>query len=171
MNHKGTYVKFNEPTLREEQVFRNFRKYGSPLSRPGTPGLDLTLEQTLADGLEMARRFPFVGQVWPVFYARNASNVNWDKLETLARASGHGDVLGFYAAVLGSLTGDPWFHQAESRLADTKSPEPQNFFLVEYDQMMQELALHRTPEEARRWNFVMATTLDHFRETWNTWIH
>lgn len=170
MNLKTSYVKYNEPTPHEEKVFRNFHKYGSPLSRPGNPGLDLSLEETLAEGLVMARRFPFVAQVWPVLYARNSEHVNWDELEALARGSGHGDVLGFYAALLGALTGDPWFHEAEDRLADTRPSEPENFFLVPYESMMQELAYRRTPEQARRWNFVMATTLDAFRETWDTWF-
>jgi hypothetical protein len=95
--------------------------------------------------------------------------VRWEELEALARESGHGNVFGFFAAVPGVLTGDSGFSEAEERLADTKSPVPENFFRVPYTSMMQELAQRRTPEEARRWNFVMATTLEAFRESWETW--
>lgn len=118
----------------------------------------------------MARRFPFVASGWPVTFARNANLVDWDTLESLARQSGHGNVLGFFAAVLGALTGKPGFQEAEERLADTKSETPELFFLVEQNPRHLELAHRRNPEEAARWGFVMATTLDDFRQTFRTFM-
>lgn len=162
--------KVNFPTPREEMVFRNLRKYGAPLSRPGTPGLDLTLEETLAEALVLSRRFPFVAQVWPVMFVLNVEHVDLDVLEDLARRSGYGAVLGFFMSLIRALVGDPNPTDLEARLMDTKGNKPESFFLVDHGPMMVELAERRTPQVARDWNFRMVTPLEGFQETFDTFV-
>lgn len=170
MDRRALRKKLNFPTPAEEKLLWNLHRYGAPLSRKGKPGLVLSVEEALARALALARRFPFVAMVWPVLFARNADQVNWDSLERYARGFREGDTLGFYMALMRSLTGKPTFADLESRLVDTRRPKPENFFRVQYGPMMQELAHRRTPEEARRWNFLMATRLEDFRETWVTFV-
>lgn len=142
-NRKTLLQKVNTPTAREEKVFWNLKRYGSPLSKPGVPGLNLTLEETLVEALALSRRFAYVAQVWPVLFVLNAENVNMDVLEALARKRGYGAVLGFFLSVVRALTNDPDPMVAELRLMDTRPTYPEMFFLVEHGPMMVELAEHR----------------------------
>lgn len=170
LSRKALLKKVNFPTAREEMVFWNLKKYGAPLSRPGSPGLDLTLEETLAEGLVLSRRFPFVAQVWPVMFVLNAEHVDLDVLEDLARRLGYGAVLGFFLNLVRALTGDPDPMAVEVSLADTRSDQPESFFLVEHGPMMLELAEQRSPQVARDWNFRMVTPLEGFQETFETFV-
>jgi hypothetical protein len=170
LSRRALLKKVNLPTPREEMVFRNLKKYGAPLSRPGTPGLDLTLEETLAEALVLSRRFPFVAQVWPVMFVLNAGYVDFDLLEDLARGLGYGAVLGFFLSLVRSLVGDPEPTSAELRLADTRHEKPEMFFLVEHGPMAVGLAERRTPKVACDWNFKMATPLEGFQDTFDTFV-
>jgi uncharacterized protein (DUF849 family) len=170
LSKKALLKKVNFPTPREEKVFWNLKRYGSPLSRPGTPGLDLTLEETLAEALILSRRFAYVAQVWPVVFSLNAENVDMDHLEALAREMGYGAVLGFFLNVVRALMHDPDPMDAELRLLDTRPQEPEMFFLVEHGPMMVELAERRSPDQALDWNFRMVTPLSGFQETFDTFV-
>lgn len=170
LSRKKLLKKVNFPTTREEKVFWNLKKYGSPLSRPGAPGLDLSLEETLSEALVLSRRFPFVAQVWPVLFVLNAADVDMDELEHLARDLDHGAVLGFFLTLVRELVGDPDPMESEVRLRDTVGGKPESFFLVEHGPMMVELAERRTPQAARDWNFRMATPLEGFRDTFETFV-
>lgn len=169
-NQKFSSQKVNTPTAREEKVFWNLKRYGSPLSKSGVSGLNLTLEETLVEALALSRRFAYVAQVWPVLFALNAEDVDMDELEALARKKGYGAVLGFFLSVVRGLTQDPNPMEVELRLLDTRPRNPEMFFLVEHSPMMVELAEHRSPDQARDWNFRMVTPLLGFQETFDTFV-
>ena len=171
LSRKALLKKINYPTPHEEKVFWNLKRYGSPLSMPGTPGLDLTLEETLAEALLMSRRFPFVAHVWPVMFALNADHVDMDLLEDLSRHLGQGATLGFFLSLTRSLVGDSDPLPNEVSLEDTKPRKPESFFLVEHGPMMVELAERRSPQVARDWNFRMVTPLEGFQETFDTFVN
>jgi hypothetical protein len=168
LSRKALLKKVNFPTPREEKVFWNLRKYGAPLSKSGAQGLDLTLEETLAEALVLSRRFPFVAQVWPVMFALNEEYVDLDVLEDLSRRLGYGAVLGFFLSLTRALVGDPEPTNVEVRLMDVRPENPEMFFLVDRSPLFVEFSSKMTPEVARDWNFMMATTLEHFQETFDT---
>jgi len=157
-------------TRHDQRVLRNLRKYGAPLSAPGLPGLDLPLEETLAEALVLSRRFPYVAELWPVVYALNARRVNLPKLEALARSLCHGNVLGFFLAVVRELSGTRGLLAAERRLSDTKTTSSEGFYRLDRSPFYGKLAEMRNFRTARDWKFQMLTTLDHFRETFRSFV-
>jgi len=162
--------KVKNHTRHDQMVLRNLREYGAPLSAPGLPGLDLPIEETLAEALVLSRRFPYVAELWPVVYALNARRVDLPKLEALARGLGHGNVLGFFLAVVRELSGARDLLAAERRLSDTRTASPEGFFHLDRSLFYWKLAEMRSFQIARDWNFQMLTTLEHFRETFRSFV-
>lgn len=170
LSRKTLLKKVSFPTAREERVLWNLRRYGAPLSNPGVAGLDLTLEQALAEGLSLARRFPYVAQVWPVVYVLNQTQVDLDRLETMAVDAGHGNTLGFFLNVSRLLTDNPVPTDHELRLTLGRSGRPEEFFLQEHGPLLRALVEKRSPQVAKDWDFRMLTTMEHFQETFDTFV-
>jgi hypothetical protein len=59
---------------------------------------------------------------------------------------------------------------AERRLSDTKTEVPARFFRLDRSPFYEKLAEMRSFQTARDWNFQMVTTLDHFRETFRSFV-
>ena len=146
----------------EEALYRNLRRWGAPLIRTGSGREDLSLEETLAYGLALARRRPEVARVWPVVLARNRSAVDLGDLTAQAVRLGEKRALGFFLALTGRLLRDPGLSRSERRLRDDRFRRTEDFFLLDHGPRARALAARRTPSLARRWHFRMNMPLESF---------
>ncbi|MBI4565711.1 MAG: winged helix-turn-helix transcriptional regulator [Planctomycetes bacterium] len=147
----------------EEDVFWNLRRWGAPLVRTGAPSRTLSIEETLAHGLVLARRYPDVARVWPLVLARNRSKVDFGELEVLARRLGQRRTLGFLLSVTGTILRDRLLLRRAAALRDSRARRTVDFFLQRRGKRAQALADRNTPAEARRWRFRMNMPLESFR--------
>jgi DNA-binding transcriptional ArsR family regulator len=146
----------------DETLFRNLRRWGAPLVRTGSGREDLSLEETLAYGLPLARRHPEVARVWPVVLARHRSEVDLEDLAARAVRLGEKRALGFFLALTGRLLRDRGLSRAGRRLRDRRFRTTEDFFLRERGPRARALAERRTPSLARQWRFRMNMPLESF---------
>ena len=116
--------------LDENSLYGNLKRWGAPLHRTGAPGKPLSLEETLAYGLLLARRDPDVAQVWPVVVAKHRAELDLNELEFLARRLGQKRVLGFLLSLTGVLLKDAALKSWAKRLRDQRVSRTEDFFLV-----------------------------------------
>jgi len=139
-------------------------KYGAPLWSSGRP-TSLSLEEAIAQGLELARKHPSILRVLPVVLAENRSELSWKSLRERVGRAGL-PALGMLLDVTAEVTDIEEFRAwaAELQRAGIKRRVPAPFFeMGACGERYLELARHRTPEAVRRWGFLMATPLDDFR--------
>lgn len=148
----------------EEAIYGSLKSWGAGLVRGVAPAEPLALEETLAYGVELARRDPDVAQAWPVVLAKNRERVRLERLETLVRRLGHKRALGFLLALTGLLLRDPALPAFAARFRDSRVRKAQDFFALPRGKRMHALAEANTPELARRWHFRMNTRLQSFRD-------
>lgn len=157
--------------VRDDVLHWNLKRRGATFSKQGTPGVVLSLEETLARALDFSRRDPCVAQVWPVVFARNRAAVDVSRLVLLAVEMGQGRALGFLLSVTAWLLGDPTLRCFDVALKDGAPREAENFFLdVGENWRYRELAERNTPEEAREWGFRMNTSLEDFKSHFDKFV-
>lgn len=148
--------------LPNDTVRWNLGRYGARLARMGSPGRELSLEETLACGLEFSRRHPFEIGTWSFVFTKNRSRVSLKRLETLARALGQEKALGFYLSVIRRLSGQR-VTDCEKRLHRKRDRTVEPFFLTDSGPFYRELVERRTPQFARDWDFRINTPIEDFR--------
>ena len=146
----------------EESLFRNLRRWGAPLMRTGSGREYLTLEETLACALPLARRHPEVARVWPVVLARNRSAVDLEDLTSRSVRRGEKRALGFFLALTGRLMRDPGLSRVGRCLRDHRVRKTEDFFLLDHGPRARALADRRTPSLARQWRFRMNMPMESF---------
>lgn len=143
-------------------MFWNLQRFGAPLARDTRPGRHLSLNETLARGVVLARRHPSVAQAWPVVFSKNRKMVKVRKLERLSLDLGQAKALGFLLSTTRRLSGDSRLRHAEKRLSRKASREPENFFTYKVNPFYQGFVERRTPREARKWALRMNTLYEDF---------
>ena len=146
----------------EDQVVWNLRRWNAPLVDPGSPGSNLTLDETLAYAVELSRRRPEVARVWPVVLAKNRSAVNLKALTAASRRLGQKRALGFLLMLSARLLHDQDLSEFASGLRDNRWRAVRNYFLGKRGRRAQALAEQRTPPLARDWLFRMNMPMDSF---------
>lgn len=164
---KTTTKKSSAPS--DGELFWNLKRYGSPLSRRGEPGVPLSVEQTLVFSLGLARRYPPVAQVWPVVFERHRTKLDLELLESLATGLGHERSLGFFLSVTRALTLDASLVHYEKRLHEKTYPM-EHFFLMGQGNLYRELSKKRTPPVAKKWGFWMNTTPEDFKSCFHKFV-
>lgn len=147
----------------EEEVYASLKHWGAGLVRDAASSKPLDLEETLAYGVDLARRDPDVAQTWPVVLGRNRDRVNLGRLEVLVRRLGQKRALGFLASVTGLFLGDPSLGTFASRFKDCRVRGTQDFFTLSRGNRARALAEANTPELAKEWHFRMNTSLESLR--------
>lgn len=154
----------------EETLFWNLKRWGAPLARPGRPGGKLTLEETLAYGLGLARHHPDVARTWPLVLAMNRPALDLEVLVRLARRLGQKRTLGFLLSLTGTLLGEAKLAGTARLLRDARFRRTQDFFVVARGRRARELAERRTPPMAREWRFRMNTPLESFQASFKKFV-
>lgn len=149
--------------LNEDAVYWNLRRWGAPLVRTGTAAQALSLEESLAQGVVLARRRPDVARVWPVVVARNRDEVDLRELEAQCRRLGQKRALGFLLSLTGGLLRDRSLVDHAERLRDARTRKAVDFFLLPRGPRAQALRVHKTPGVARRWLFTINMPFRSFR--------
>ena len=146
----------------EGTVFANLKRWKAPLLRTASSTRDMSLEETLARALALARHHSEVALVWPVAFARNSSRVNLADLEQLARRMGQKRALGFFLSLTGQLLHDPALSKRAKRLRDARAKRTRDFFTLPLGRRARKLAEENTPALAKRWLFRMNMPLQSF---------
>lgn len=147
--------------LSDDEVAENLMRYGAPLLG-NRPGGDLTLEETLAYGVGLARRDDAVARVWPVAFAKNWPTVDVEKFVSLSVHLGQKRACGFLLWVTGKLMEDETLMDRAERLRGDMLPEPEYFFLGQRGEGLRELERRKTEEFSKRWSFWTGTPFEMF---------
>jgi hypothetical protein len=126
--------------------------------------MTLSVDETLAHALGLARRRADVARVWPVLFAKNKARLNLAGLERMARSLGQERALGFFVSLLLEFMHDSGLASLERRLALGSGPprEMEYFFLTPCGERLLNLERARTPDVARKWLFWMNATTGWF---------
>jgi hypothetical protein len=147
----------------DDVLYGSLKSWGAGLAKGRAAGESLGLEETLAYGVDLARRDPDVAQVWPVVLAKHRDRVDLDRLEVLARRLSQKRALGFLLSLTGTLLGDPTLAIFARRFRDSRVREAQDFFTLAKAKRTSALTEANTPALARAWHFRMNTSLEAFR--------
>lgn len=153
-----------------DTLYWNLKRWGAPLMEAGTPGQRLSLEETLARALSLARHRSEVARVWPVVFAKNRSETNLERLAALANRLGQKMALGFFLALSGRLLDDHTLSRTASRLRDGRYKKVEDFFRMDRGERARELAERNTPALAKRWLYRMNMPLESFESTFRKFV-
>jgi hypothetical protein len=147
----------------DDAVYSNLKSWGAGLARNAQSTHQLTIEETLAYGVELARRDPDVAQVWPVVVAKNREHLDLGRLCLLARRLGQKRALGFLLSLTGTLLNDSILLDAALKLRDSRVRRMQDFFRATKGRRARALSEANTPDLARSWFFRMNTSIASFQ--------
>jgi hypothetical protein len=147
----------------DDRVYGSLKHWGAGLAKGAPPASPLTLEETLAYGVELSRRDPDVMQAWPVVLARHRDRVDLGRLETLVRRLGQKRALGFLLSLTGLFHRDRSLGAYAARFRDSRVHGSDDFFASPRGRRMRSLAEANTPALARAWHFRMNTRLESLR--------
>lgn len=156
----------NKPNLNkvtDADVRVNLAKAGAPvvtISPSSAP--HLPLEESLVLGLKLARKDASVARSLPIAFARNKKNLDFAKLEFLARENNVLQVLGLYLDLTASLTKDNGLHLVAQQLMDKRRKKMEPFFQTHTNKYERALAERNTPQVVRDWHFLMNLGMDSF---------
>jgi hypothetical protein len=154
----------------DEAIYWNLKVRGAGLAREAESTHHLTLEETLAYGLELARRDPDVAQVWPVVLAKNRDQLDLGRLELLGGRLGQKRALGFLLSLTGTLLNDSKLLDYAWKLRDSRVRRMQDFFKLARGERAQVLAEANTPDLARSWFFRMNTSIASFQSHFDKFV-
>jgi hypothetical protein len=147
----------------DDAVYGSLKSWGAGLAKGAPSSGSLPLEETLAYGVDLARRDPDVAETWPVVLAKNRARLDLGRLESLARRLGQKRALGFLLSLTGQFLGDPSLAAYARRLRDARVRASQDFFTGSAGKRTRALTEANTPRLARAWHFRMNTSLDSLR--------
>ncbi len=147
----------------DEEVRLNLSKFGAPLAVYGETELDLSLEETVAYGLFLARRDSTVARVLPVVLAQNKDVMDFPRLEFLARKLEVLPVLGMFLDLTASLLKSQKLHRLARSYDDRRRKLVEDFFVNKKSNPFEnELAARNTPPVAHSWRFRLNMPMDSF---------
>jgi hypothetical protein len=151
--------------LTDDEVKLSLVKFGAPLGVHGQSDLNLSLEETLAYGLALARHDSTVARVLPVVLAKNKDVVDFHRLEFLARKLEVLPVLGMFLDLTASLTKNQKLHKLARSYDDRRRKHLEDFFVSKKMYPFEnELAARNTPRVARSWRFLMNMPMNSFED-------
>ncbi|MCI0411852.1 hypothetical protein L0222_03510, partial [bacterium] len=149
----------------DDEVRLSLSKFGAPLGVHGESEVDLSLEETLAYAMNLARRDSTVARVLPVVLAKNKDVVDFPRLEFWARKLEVLPVLGFFLDLTGLLLKSRKLHELAQSYADRRRKRMENFFVnKKFNRFENELAEKNTPPVARSWRFLLNMGMDSFED-------
>lgn len=154
----------------EDPLYRNLKRWGAPLVRGGRGGADLSLEETLAHSLALARRDPAVARVWPPVLAKNRRRLALRELASLARRLGEKKALGFFLSLTGTLLKERAFLDFARTLRDRRFRKTEDFFHDTGGARARSLAEKNTPRLARDWFFRMNMPIESFASLFRKFV-
>ena len=145
----------------EEAVRCSLAAHGAPLFGDVAPR-PLPLEQALLGGLALARKDAHVFLALPAVLSRRAGEVAWQGLKESARRLKLKAELGLLIDLTADVAGAPALRHHCAGLADGRRRIPRLLPSAAgaYERRLAEL---RSPEAARRWNFLVNLTEQAFR--------
>lgn len=147
----------------DEDVRSNLARFGTPVVTQGKSTLNLSLEEALVWGLDLARKDSTVARALPVAFARNRKTYDLARLEYLARRNKVLPVLGFYLELTAILSKDKKLQVFAKQLMDKRRKKMELFFKTQkINKYEQNLVEKNTPTVARHWHFLMNMGLDSF---------
>jgi len=154
----------------ETTVFSNLKRWHAPLSRDANSQRELSLEETLARALPLARRHPEVACAWPVVLAKNLPQVDFAELEGTARRLGEKQALGFLLSLTAAFLKSESLRRKARRLYDARMKKPRDFFLMPRGDRARRLADENTPAAAKTWHFRMNLPLESFESFFRKFV-
>ncbi|MCI0602973.1 winged helix-turn-helix domain-containing protein [bacterium] len=149
----------------DDEVRLNLSKFGAPLGVHGESEVDLSLEETLAYAMKLARRDSTVARVLPVVFAKNKDVVDFPRLEFMARKLEVLPVLGLFLDLTASLLKSQKLHKLAQGYDDRRRKHTENFFVnKKLNRFENELAEKNTPPVARSWRFLLNMGMDSFED-------
>jgi len=154
-------VHSGKPT--DDEVKLSLSHFGAPLGVHGESDLKLSLEETVAYALSLARRDSTVARVLPVVFARHKDVVDFPRLEFFARKLNVLPVLGLFVDLTASLLDNRKLHKLARQYDDRRRTRLENFFVnKKLNRFENELAAKNTPRVARSWRFLLNMPMDSF---------
>ena len=152
----------------DEDVRANLARFGAPVVLQANSTLDLSLEDALVHGLDLARRDSTVARALPVAFARNKKTVDLARLEYLARKNKVLPVLGFYLELTAVLLKDKKLQSFAKALMDKRRKKMEVFFKTQKTSKYEQALVEKnTPLVARHWHFLMNMGMDSFESLFN----
>lgn len=152
----------SRPTDQEIQF--NLARYGAPVIFDKESSKILNLEETIIYGLELARTNSTVARVIPIVLAKN-KELNFARLEFLARQNKVLSVLGFYFELTGIFLKEKKFRVQARKIRDRRRKRIEFFMKSKKaSKFERELIELNTPPIARKWNFLMNIGMESFQD-------
>ena len=149
----------------------NLVKFGAPLGVNGESNVDLTLEESINLGLNLAREDASVARVLPVVLAKNEKHINFARMIFLARKSRLEKTLGFFLELTAKLSGRARLKKESEKLYDLRYKKFEYFFLNQnMGRFTMLLTEKNTPNLARKWRFRMNMGIDSFENLFYRFI-
>jgi hypothetical protein len=160
---------FDTPAVpTSDDVRANLARFGTPVATSAKSNCDLSPEEALVYGLELARSDSTVARSLPVGFAKNKSTLDWSRMEFLARKLDVLPVLGFYMELTATLSKDKALRKRAIELVDRRRKKMELFFKNQKPgRFEQKLVEKNTPAVARNWHFLMNMGMDSFELLWN----
>ena len=150
-------------TVNEGDIRDNLARLGAPLGAAGTSKTELTTEEVAVHALVLARRDATVARSLPLFFAKNANELNYNKLIFLATQMNLKPMLGFFLDLTGYLSGNKKLTKLAHKLYDKRRKKDSFFFLkAKMTPLQRQLSELNTPRVARKWHFLMNMGMDSF---------
>jgi hypothetical protein len=155
----------------EERVRSNLSRVGAPLGGKFAPREEMLLEETLFEGLKLARKDATVARVLPVALYLNLEKLNLGKLVELATFAGEKRTLGFYLELTGLLSNNSRLKKAAKELRDRRFKRAESFFVHQKRGEFQvRLEKRNTPKVAKHWRFTMNMGFDSFESHFRKFV-
>ncbi len=152
----------------DQDVRANLARFGVPIVTQAKATLNLSLEEALVHGLDLARKDSTVARALPVAFARNKKTLDLARLEYLARRNKVLPVLGFYLELTAVLSKDKKLQSFARNLKDRRRKKMEVFFkLQKTNKYEKNLTDKNTPLVARNWHFLMNLGMDSFESLFN----
>ncbi len=150
-----------------QEVRRRLKTLGAPLNGRAMRRSNVDVEQTLADGVRLARWDATVARVMPLCLWHQRCAVNWKRLLASVYGSQEKHALGFFLELTTELSGDERFKSCAAMLRDKRVRTIHNFFMGPKTASAIELAEAKTPVVARDWGFRMNLEYESFQSTFD----
>ncbi len=156
---------------KEAQVVRRrLKTLGAPLNNRAMRRSNVDVEETLADGVRLARWDATVARVMPLCFWHERCAVNWKRLLANVHGAEEKHALGFFLELTTELSGDERFKSCAALLRDKRVRSIHNFFMGPKTASAIELAEAKTPIVARDWGFRMNLEYESFQSTFDKFV-
>lgn len=159
----GSVKKVKMKQINDSTIYSNLVKYGAPLFSLESSGVELTPEEAAIYGLRLAEHNATVSRALPVFFAKNADLLDFNRLSFLANKLNLKSVLGLFLDITGQLSGKQKFTKISDELFDKRRKKDAFFFKKgELTPLQRQLTILNTPKVAHKWHYLMNMGMDSF---------